>query len=175
MRWEEQGTLGNQRHTVIPRTLSFLTFERDVLLLRGAPTKRLWAGKLNGIGGHVEPGETVYESARREILEETGLWVPHLTLRGLLHIAGPQGGAANAAPGVLIALFTGQAPSRQVHPSREGELVWCPLDALPTGELVQDLPLLLPRLFDGPEGSLYGSYTTNAAGEMAFRLETIPS
>ena len=175
MRWEEQGTLGNQRHTVIPRTLSFITYERNVLLLRGAPTKRIWPGKLNGIGGHVEPGETIYESAQREIWEETGLWIPRLTLRGIVHIAGPQG-SPQASPGVLIALFTGQAPSRQVRPSSEGELAWYPLDALPTHELVEDLPVLLPRLLAQPMGSLlYGSYTVDAAGEMTFRLESAPS
>lgn len=176
MRWEEQGTIGNVRHLVIPRTLSFITYDRDVLLLRGASTKRIWPGKLNGLGGHVEPGETVYESAQREILEETGLWVPRLTLRGLLHIAGPREGERETAPGVLIALFTGQAPSRQVRPSAEGELVWCSLDALPIGELVQDLPLLLGHLFGPtPESFLYGSYTVNAQGEMVFRLESAPS
>ena len=175
MRWEEQGTLGNKRHVVIPRTLSFITYEREVLLLRGAPTKRIWPGKLNGIGGHIEPGETVYESAQREIFEETGLLVPCLALRGLLHIAGPQGGERETARGVLIALFTGQASSRQVRPSIEGELIWCPLDALPRDELVQDLPVLLPRLFSPTEkGLLYGSYTVTDQGEMTFRLETAP-
>ena len=33
------------------------------------------AGKLNGIGGHVEPGESTYEAMVREFREETGVLV----------------------------------------------------------------------------------------------------
>jgi len=43
-------------------------------------------GRLNGIGGHVEPGETPAEAMNREFLEETGAnvttWEPFCTLRG---------------------------------------------------------------------------------------------
>lgn len=33
-------------------------------------------GRINGIGGHVEPGETPHEAMVREFREETGLLVP---------------------------------------------------------------------------------------------------
>ena len=49
----DQG-LTNDRYTLIPRVLVFLTRGDTVLLLKGAPTKRLWAGKYNGVGGHVD-------------------------------------------------------------------------------------------------------------------------
>jgi 8-oxo-dGTP diphosphatase len=168
MRWNEQGTIDNRRHTVVPRTLSFITHGRDVLLLRGAPTKRIWAGKLNGIGGHVEPDEDVYTSARREIAEEAGLEVETLTLRGILHISHPE-----VDPGVMLIVFTGQSSSKKVRCSPEGELLWRPLDALPETELVHDLPLLLPRLFapGAHERMIYGHYVVDDAGEMTFRFE----
>lgn len=38
------------------------------------------AGRLNGIGGHIEDGELEHEAMRREFLEETGIdhenWIP---------------------------------------------------------------------------------------------------
>mmetsp|Transcript_55001 Transcript_55001/g.170368 ORF Transcript_55001/g.170368 Transcript_55001/m.170368 type:complete len:570 (-) Transcript_55001:40-1749(-) len=45
--------------------------ERQVLL--GAKKRGFGAGKLNGFGGKLEPGETVEESAMRELEEECGL------------------------------------------------------------------------------------------------------
>jgi len=72
------------RYTLIPRTLIFLTRGERVLLLKGAPHKRLWADRYNGLGGHIERGEDVLTSARRELAEETGLQCPGLWLCGVI-------------------------------------------------------------------------------------------
>ena len=70
----DQG-ITKDRYMLIPRTAIFVRREPagEYLLIKGALTKRLWAGKYNGLGGHVERGENVLFSAQRELLEETGL------------------------------------------------------------------------------------------------------
>ena len=51
-----------------------LRMNRVVLIRKNRPT---WQqGKLNGIGGHVEKGETHLECMEREFKEETGVLVP---------------------------------------------------------------------------------------------------
>lgn len=43
------------------------------------------AGKLNGVGGRVEEGETFLAAMERECLEETGATVTNWRLRGIVH------------------------------------------------------------------------------------------
>ena len=144
---QDQGidvSLKRQRFTVIPRTLVFITRGDRVLLLRGAPTKRIWANKYNGIGGHIERDEDVYAAARREVREETGLEVDDLRLAGLINIDGDQ------PTGIMLFVFTATARSGDLSPSEEGWLEWIDRDQLAQIDLVEDLPAILPRALDLP-------------------------
>jgi 8-oxo-dGTP diphosphatase len=163
MRVSAQGTRDARRQSyqAIPRVLILLssrhpqTGDEEVLLLKGAPTKRLWANHYNGLGGHVEANEDVYGAALREVREEAGLEMGQLALRGVVNIdtgsdeQGPR-------PGVMMFIFTGEAASRVVTPSTEGELDWLPLHALGEYPLVDDLYVLIPRALHGP--FFYGHY-----------------
>ncbi len=128
------------RYTVVPRVLTFVLSGQDVLLLKGAPTKRLWANRYNGIGGHVEAAEDIYTAARREVAEETGLHVQDLRLRGVIHID------AGGTIGILMFVFSARSDQRQTRPSEEGALEWVPLEHLDGRDLVEDLPVLLRRI-----------------------------
>lgn len=139
-----QGAASHERYQMIPRTLSFITSQDRVLLLKGAPTKRLWPNKYNGIGGHVERGESIYDAALREIHEETGIRsLGNLSLRGLIAVdTGP------TTPGILVFVFTAQTDQQDVVASDEGTLEWVDWRALPIEDLLEDLPVLLPRILD---------------------------
>ena len=137
-------SLKRQRYTVIPRTLVFITRDDRVLLLRGAPSKRIWANKYNGIGGHIERGEDIYAAALREVREETGLEVDNLRLVGLINIDGDQ------PTGIMLFVFTAQSRSGEPIPSEEGALEWIDRDLITKVDLVEDLPIILPRALDLP-------------------------
>ncbi len=131
-----------ERYMLVPRTLIFLTRGEHILLLKGAQDKRLWAGLYNGIGGHVEPGEDILSSARRELMEETGLESPDLHLCGVVTVD------TQANPGVCIYIFTGNCPYGEPALSREGSLEWVHASELNQLPLVADLPLLIQNIIE---------------------------
>jgi 8-oxo-dGTP diphosphatase len=137
-----------ERYTVTARTLIFLLNGSDVLLIQRSPEARLFPGLCNGVGGHLEPGEDVLASARREVREETGLDVGGLSLRCVLHTAEAPPGEHQ--PGVLVFIFVGRTEQREVTSSPEGELRWVALDRLHTVHLLPDLRELLPRVLALP-------------------------
>lgn len=131
-----------RRYSVIPRTLIFLTRDDKVLLLKGAPQKRLWANLYNGVGGHIEPGEDVLTAARRELCEETGLEPDDLRLRGIILVD------TETNPGIGVFVLSGRCSRGEPLPSREGLLEWVDGDDLYSYPLVEDLYTLLPRLLE---------------------------
>jgi 8-oxo-dGTP diphosphatase len=129
------------RYQVIPRVLCFVTHGDEVLMLRGGPHKRLWAGLYNGVGGHVEPGEDIRAAVRREVKEETGLDVGNVRLRGVVHVD-----VDDPTRGVLFFVFTATAPGKEVVQTSAGTLEWLHVQALPSAHLVEDLPVILPMV-----------------------------
>lgn len=165
---EDQGLARSEdRYRAIPRTLAFITHGDDVLLLRGAPHKRLWAGRYNGVGGHVEQGEDIYTAALREIKEETALEVHDLRLRAVIHID-----AGGVKTGIMIFVFTAVAADRDFQASAEGALAWVPQANLPLAEAVEDLPALLPRVLAmGPDDPpLFAAYSYDAGNRLQVRF-----
>ncbi|MDW8326208.1 MAG: NUDIX domain-containing protein [Anaerolineales bacterium] len=135
------------RYHLVPRVLCFVRHGEDVLLLKGAPTKRIWPNRYNGLGGHVERREGAAAAARREIREEAGLEVCNLRLRGVITID------TGEAAGIGLYVFTAEALSRETMPSVEGELEWVPVTRATELDLVEDLFTLLPRVLAQPDGA----------------------
>jgi 8-oxo-dGTP diphosphatase len=141
----DQG-ITHDRYTLIPRTLIFLTRGERVLLLKGALHKRLWANRYNGVGGHIERGEDVLTSARRELAEETGLQAPDLWLCGVITVDTGQD------TGIGIYVLKGECPVGDARLSSEGTLEWVKFAEVLGRPLVEDLYQVLPRVLQMRRG-----------------------
>jgi 8-oxo-dGTP diphosphatase len=126
-----------QRYSVIPRVLLFVFKGDQILLIKGASNKRIWAGKYNGIGGHVERGESVLEAATRELKEESGLEQIDLWLSAIVSVD------VENSKGVCLFIFKGIYVDGQIEASKEGELEWVNINSIGSLPIVEDLPILM--------------------------------
>jgi len=123
-------------------TLCFLLHDDAVLMLhrRFPPNQGLW----NGVGGHIEPGETPREAAVREIEEETGYQVTDPRFAGLLTWEGFE------IPPGAIAIFIADVPDRNFLTNHEGELAWQPRNwACTAPGVVDNIHVFLPKILAG--------------------------
>jgi 8-oxo-dGTP diphosphatase len=131
------------RHTARLASLVFVRCGEDVLLMRHPQTSDRFPGLWNGIGGHVEAGESIHQAALRELREESGLALDQVTLRGVIHESGMVGNA------YVVFLFYGEIAERPIAEltSPEGiALAWQPIEKLGDLPLVSDIAELLPKV-----------------------------
>jgi len=157
----------HNRWMTVPRTLCFVFHGDEILLMKRGPHKKIFPNQYNGLGGHIERDEDALTSARREILEESGLDVDDLRLCTIHNID------AGHATGIILFVFAGQSRRRdELPPSPEGTLHWVKIDQLHTLDLVEDIALIVPRILALPIGAppLFIHVSYDAADQLQMRV-----
>lgn len=122
-------------------TLLFVVKDGCILLI--FKKRGLGAGKINGPGGRVEPGETTLDCALREVREELCINALGVTLRGALSFQFMDGYAMQGS------VFT--ADDYRGAPTETGEArpLWFPLAAIPYHRMWPDDRLWMPLMLAG--------------------------
>jgi 8-oxo-dGTP diphosphatase len=138
-----------------PVALCFLLREgpagAEVLL--GRKKRGFGRGKVVGLGGHVEPGETAAQAAVRELAEEACVTLDAAWVRpaGTVDFRFP----ARPEWDMECAMFTCTRWSGEVCETDEIEPRWYAVDGLPTEHMWQDADHWLPVVLTGAVSDFY--------------------
>jgi 8-oxo-dGTP diphosphatase len=91
-------------------------------------------GKLNGIGGHIEPGESPYQAMIRECTEESGFSTNRWREYTLL---------TNKERTVELHVFTVESEVARITTKTDEHVMWYPADRLPEN-IIPNLAWLIP-------------------------------
>jgi 8-oxo-dGTP diphosphatase len=119
-------------------TLLFIFNGESVLLIR--KKRGLGAGKINGPGGKIDPGETPAQCAVREGIEELGVRAENPVELGLLRFQFTDG------LGILCHVFRADAFDGEPVETDEAIPLWTRLDAIPFDEMWADDRVWFPHL-----------------------------
>jgi 8-oxo-dGTP diphosphatase len=128
----------------IPReraTLCFIQTGGRMLLIR--KKRGLGAGKINGPGGRIEPGETPLQGAVRETREEVGVVPSGLEKRGELHFQYLDGYS------LFCTVFRADGCAGELCETDEADPFWVAIDAIPYEGMWEDDEHWLPHVIAG--------------------------
>lgn len=141
--------------------LCFIVRGEEVLLIH--KKRGLGAGKINGPGGRLEPGETAAEAAVREVREELGVTPRDPQLRGELHFQFADGYALHCA------VFLADGCAGEPVETDEAIPLWVRADSVPFEKMWADDRHWLPGLLEGR--SFRGFFEFDGERMLAHRLE----
>ncbi|MBS2936545.1 NUDIX domain-containing protein [Nocardioides sp. J2M5] len=146
------------RFALVPASYVYLLRDGDagteVLLQQRGPVPYMPGHWAAAAAGHVEPGETAYDAARREALEELGIGDVALDFAFTMQRS-QFGPAVEERVDFFFTARSWSGEPRIVEPEKASALAWAPLDALPD-PMVPHEAHALAHLFSGERYLTFG-------------------
>jgi 8-oxo-dGTP diphosphatase len=122
-------------------TLMFIIHDGKVLLIE--KKRGIGAGKVNGPGGKIDPGESPEQCAVRETMEELEVRALDPRKRGELCFA------MSDMPDIHCHVFVSESHSGTATETEEAVPLWTPLNAIPYHRMWADDIYWLPQMLKG--------------------------
>lgn len=125
--------------------------------------KKSWVG-IAFPGGKVEDGESIIESTKREIQEETGLTIENLESCGVIYEFNDETGDRFFVFNFKTDTYRGQL----IDETGEGRVFWVDAEQLPNLELVDGFEKRLPMFFGGKFLEGFGTWNKDGSSGLTF-------
>ncbi|MBI1215760.1 MAG: NUDIX domain-containing protein [Alphaproteobacteria bacterium] len=130
--------------TASPKLLTLCLITQPPRILLGMKKRGFGAGRWNGFGGKVSPGETIEDAAKRELQEEAGIEAGPLTRRGIVEFRW------QGKPDVLqVHVFHADSFTGDPVESEEMKPQWFAIEDIPYDEMWQDDRYWFPLFLAG--------------------------
>jgi 8-oxo-dGTP diphosphatase/2-hydroxy-dATP diphosphatase len=126
------------------RTLCIIQQGERVLL--GLKKRGFGAGRWNGFGGKVEPGETLLQATIREVYEEAQVTVTDPQARGILYFT-----FKNGLSPLEVHIYRATSFSGEPQETDEMRPQWFTAGTIPYSQMWADDPYWLPLLLGGKQ------------------------
>lgn len=140
----------NYHRLVQTSITAFIHKDNKYLFLKRNAGKRIDPGRLNGVGGRLEPGENYLECCIREVAEETGFIVSpkNIELSGVVKLEG------GYTENWVVCFYKVEVDSFDIPKgakTEDGELMWIDKDKVLTSKysLVDDINYCFKDIVDG--------------------------
>ena len=140
-----------------------MVYDRDTRKAVVIERERSWQG-IAFPGGHLEDGESIYDSAIREIYEETGLKIHNLVACGFMHWYNNRTGDRYFTYFYKTCDYSGELIDR----TDEGRVFWVDIDEIPKQRLAPNMEKYLV-MFDGGFSEAFSSWNSESEQEIVFR------
>lgn len=129
-----------KRYEISPRTLCLIKNKNKILLIEYSQRKGEMYGFFNALGGHIEFGEGIIESANREIFEESWLKLNKTKLKWVAHFTN-----FFWENGIMFITLSKTKKSNFIE-SDEWKLHWIKIDEIEKLNIFKDVKILINKI-----------------------------
>jgi 8-oxo-dGTP pyrophosphatase MutT (NUDIX family) len=148
----------------------FIRKDGKYLMLKRASGKKFAPDVVHPIGGKIEPDESPFLAAQREVLEEAGIKIKNIRLKAVVLELKPY----KATKGNwLIFHFTADYDSGQIGQTDEGELVMLEEKEIYKQNLFPSIREIVSHIFSSHDGTVFAAFEHNKEGEINQKTKRI--